>query len=146
MLAALDQTLRTVPFLSTLGVRVEEARTGHIVLRLPLGDATTLPDVAPPVEADGVLPATQVASQEDVDAKAEVNDMLSNLEETELDAVIVATPHEDAAELLPDAAGVDRAALRGLGHSPIINLHVVFDRPVMRHAFAAGVGTPAEQK
>lgn len=40
MLAALDQTLRTVPFLSTLGVRVEEARTGHIVLRLPLGDAT----------------------------------------------------------------------------------------------------------
>lgn len=40
MLAALDQTLRTVPFLSTLGVRVEEARTGHIVLRLPISNGT----------------------------------------------------------------------------------------------------------
>lgn len=31
----LEQVLRTVPFLSTLGIRVEQARPGHIVLRLP---------------------------------------------------------------------------------------------------------------
>lgn len=41
MLAALDQTLRTVPMLSTLGIRAEEARTGHLVLRLPLSPAIT---------------------------------------------------------------------------------------------------------
>ena len=34
-LAALDQTLRTVPFLETLGIRVEEAQPGTVVLRLP---------------------------------------------------------------------------------------------------------------
>ena len=41
MLAALDQTLRTVPMLATLGIRAEEARTGHLVLRLPYGGAVT---------------------------------------------------------------------------------------------------------
>lgn len=41
MLAALDQTLRTVPMLSTLGIRAEEARTGHIVLRLPISPSIT---------------------------------------------------------------------------------------------------------
>lgn len=35
MLAALDRVLRSVPMLSTLGIRAEEARTGHLVLRLP---------------------------------------------------------------------------------------------------------------
>ena len=41
MLALLDQTLRTVPMLSTLGIRAEEARTGHLVLRLPLSEGVT---------------------------------------------------------------------------------------------------------
>ncbi|MEQ1566003.1 MAG: DUF4442 domain-containing protein [Myxococcota bacterium] len=41
MLAALDQTLRTVPMLATLGIRAEEARTGHLVLRLPYTPAVT---------------------------------------------------------------------------------------------------------
>ena len=34
-LAQLDQALQAVPFVATLGVRVEEARPGHVVLRLP---------------------------------------------------------------------------------------------------------------
>lgn len=41
MLAVLDQVLRTVPMLSTLGIRAEEARTGHLVLRLPHGPQVT---------------------------------------------------------------------------------------------------------
>jgi len=41
MLAALDQTLRTVPMLATLGIRAEEAQTGHLVLRLPMAPAIT---------------------------------------------------------------------------------------------------------
>ena len=34
-LAELDRALQQVPFIETLGIRVEEARTGHVVLRLP---------------------------------------------------------------------------------------------------------------
>ncbi len=60
------------------------------------------------------------------------------------DAVIVATPHDAAAEILPDEAKVDRAALRALGTSPIVNLHIVYDRVVMNVPFAAGVGTPMQ--
>lgn len=37
--ALLDQALQQVPFLSTLGIRVEESRPGHVVLRLPHGRA-----------------------------------------------------------------------------------------------------------
>ena len=31
-----------------------------------------------------------------------------------------------------------------LGSSPIVNLHVVYDRRVLEHPFAAGVGTPVQ--
>jgi squalene-associated FAD-dependent desaturase len=60
------------------------------------------------------------------------------------DAVIVATPHDDAAEILPDEAKVDRDAIRALGVSPIVNLHIVYDRVVMDEPFAAGVETPMQ--
>jgi squalene-associated FAD-dependent desaturase len=60
------------------------------------------------------------------------------------DAVIVATPHAAAAEILPDEAKLDREALRGLGSSPIVNLHIVYDRVVMSEPFAAGVETPIQ--
>jgi squalene-associated FAD-dependent desaturase len=62
----------------------------------------------------------------------------------EADAVIVAAPHAAAAELLPPHAGVDARALRRLGAAPIVNLHVVFDRPLMQLPFAAGVRTPLQ--
>jgi squalene-associated FAD-dependent desaturase len=59
-------------------------------------------------------------------------------------AVIVAVPHARAAGLLeahaPDLAG----GLRQLESSPIVNVHVVYDRPVCEHRFAAGVGTPVQ--
>jgi squalene-associated FAD-dependent desaturase len=60
------------------------------------------------------------------------------------DAVIVATPHDVAAEILPDEAKVDREAFRALGVSPIVNLHVVYDRVVMDEPFVAGVETPIQ--
>jgi squalene-associated FAD-dependent desaturase len=62
----------------------------------------------------------------------------------EADAVILATPHREAADLLPVDAGLDPAGLRRLGASPIVDLHVVFDRPVMELPFAAGIGTPLQ--
>jgi squalene-associated FAD-dependent desaturase len=60
------------------------------------------------------------------------------------DAVILATDHEAAARLLPAGAGVDRDALARLGRAPIVNLHVVFDRPVLPWPFAAAVRSPLQ--
>jgi squalene-associated FAD-dependent desaturase len=60
------------------------------------------------------------------------------------DAVILAVPHHRATQLLPPASGVDRARLVDLGSSPIVNLHVVYDRRVLDAPFAAGVHTPVQ--
>ena len=60
------------------------------------------------------------------------------------DAVILATPHAVAAELLPAESGVDTRALAALPSSPIVNLHMIWDRPVFRHEFAATVGSPLQ--
>jgi squalene-associated FAD-dependent desaturase len=62
----------------------------------------------------------------------------------EADAVILAAAHEEAADLLPAAAGLDPAGLRKLGRAPIVNLHVVFDRRVTDHPLLAGARTPLE--
>jgi squalene-associated FAD-dependent desaturase len=59
-------------------------------------------------------------------------------------AVVVAVPHPRAAGLLESLAPDIAARLRRLESSPIVNLHVVYDRPVSAHRFAAGVGTPVQ--
>jgi squalene-associated FAD-dependent desaturase len=62
----------------------------------------------------------------------------------EAETVIVAVPHRRAAELLPDGLADVADRLRALETSPIVNVHVVYDRPVCDIAFAAGVGTPVQ--
>jgi hydroxysqualene dehydroxylase len=65
-------------------------------------------------------------------------------ERLDADAVVVAVPHDRAADLLPDGALPDGAALRRLGTSPIVNLHVVYDRRVLDLDFAAAVRSPVQ--
>jgi squalene-associated FAD-dependent desaturase len=60
------------------------------------------------------------------------------------DVVILAVPVDRAARLLPGASGVDARALSRLGRSPIVNLHVRYDRRVLDVPFAAGVHTPVQ--
>lgn len=57
----------------------------------------------------------------------------------EIDAghVVVAVPHRQAASLVPALAVPDRDAWSGLGSSPIVNVHLHFDRPVTEFAFSA---------
>ncbi len=59
-------------------------------------------------------------------------------------AVIVALPHARAAGLLEPLLGQQAARWRALGSSPIVNLHVLYDREVMSTRFAAGVQTPVQ--
>jgi hydroxysqualene dehydroxylase len=49
----------------------------------------------------------------------------------------------DGGELRP-AGVVDPQAIAGLGLSPIVNLHLHYDRAVLAEPFAAGVGTPVQ--
>jgi squalene-associated FAD-dependent desaturase len=62
------------------------------------------------------------------------------------DAVVLAVPHEAAARLIPPGALPDAtvAGWAGLGASPIVNVHVVYDRPVMDLPFAAAVDSPVQ--
>jgi squalene-associated FAD-dependent desaturase len=58
------------------------------------------------------------------------------------DGVVIAVPPGPAARLLPAAAG--GASWTGLGSSPIVNVHVIYDRAVTRLPFAAAVGSPVQ--
>ena len=60
------------------------------------------------------------------------------------EAVIVALPHARTAGLIGGLLPEQAAALEQIGSSPIVNLHVVYDRVVCEEPFAAGVGTPVQ--
>jgi squalene-associated FAD-dependent desaturase len=60
------------------------------------------------------------------------------------EATVLAVPHTRAATLLEPLLGEPARALARLGSSPIVNLHVVYDRRVCGQPFAAGVGTPVQ--
>ncbi|MBT2211319.1 hydroxysqualene dehydroxylase HpnE [Actinomadura sp. NEAU-AAG7] len=60
------------------------------------------------------------------------------------DAVVMAVPHEAAARLLPAEALPDPLRWPELGASPIVNVHVVYDRPVLGLPFVAAVGSPVQ--
>jgi len=60
------------------------------------------------------------------------------------DAVVVAVPHDRLADLLPAGALDAPERLAGLGTSPIINLHIAYDRRVMDVPFTATVRSPVQ--
>jgi uncharacterized protein with NAD-binding domain and iron-sulfur cluster len=59
------------------------------------------------------------------------------------DVAVVAVPHTAVGRLVPEGA-VDAAALEQLGTSPIVNLHVHYDRRVLDHPFAAALDSPLQ--
>ncbi len=62
------------------------------------------------------------------------------------DAVVLAVPHEMAARLIPPGALPEAtvAGWSGLGASPIVNVHVIYDRKVTDLPFAAAVDSPVQ--
>ena len=62
------------------------------------------------------------------------------------DAVVIAVPHEKAAPLVPPGAlpAGTVAGWAGLGASPIVNVHVIYDRPVTSLPFAAAIDSPVQ--
>lgn len=60
------------------------------------------------------------------------------------DAVVLAVPPESAAALVPTEEVPNAATFVQLGSSPIVNVHVIFDRPVMTLPFLAAVDSPVQ--
>jgi uncharacterized protein with NAD-binding domain and iron-sulfur cluster len=67
-------------------------------------------------------------------------------DEIAADAVVLAVPHASAAPLVPPDAlpSGTVAAWSGLGASPIVNVHVIYDRPVTSLKFAAAIDSPVQ--
>ncbi len=60
------------------------------------------------------------------------------------DAVVLAVPHGPAARLMPAAAAGGSARWADLGSSPIVNVHVIYDRRVTRLPLVAAVDSPVQ--
>ncbi|MFD7285362.1 hydroxysqualene dehydroxylase HpnE [Streptomyces sp. NPDC059863] len=60
------------------------------------------------------------------------------------DAVVLAVPQREAHSLLPGGALADPDRLLDIGTAPILNLHVVYDRKVLRRPFFAALGSPVQ--
>ena len=67
-----------------------------------------------------------------------------NGERVAADAVVAALPHDRLADVVPPGALAAPDRLAQLGTSPIINLHIAYDRPVMDVAFTATVRSPVQ--
>ena len=76
----------------------------------------------------------------DVRTKARVQ----SLAELDAETIVLAVPHTVAAELLPAHSLTDGIQLDKLGVSPIVNLHVAYDRRVTEQPFAAIVDSPLQ--
>jgi squalene-associated FAD-dependent desaturase len=60
------------------------------------------------------------------------------------DAVVLAVPQREAHDLLPDGALPDRRRLLDIGTAPIVNMHVIYDRRVLRRPFFAALNSPLQ--
>ncbi|WP_128379444.1 hydroxysqualene dehydroxylase HpnE [Streptomyces cavernae] len=60
------------------------------------------------------------------------------------DAVVLAVPQREAYDLLPAGALDTPERLLEIGTAPILNVHVVYDRTVLRRPFFAALGSPVQ--
>ncbi|GAA3715439.1 hydroxysqualene dehydroxylase HpnE [Streptomyces tremellae] len=65
-------------------------------------------------------------------------------ESVEAETVVLAVAQREAHALLPDGALADPGRLLAIGTAPILNVHVVYDRKVLRRPFFAALGSPVQ--
>ncbi|GAA0627662.1 hydroxysqualene dehydroxylase HpnE [Streptomyces crystallinus] len=65
-------------------------------------------------------------------------------ETLDAEVVVLAVPQREAHDLLPHGALDDPGKLLDIGTAPILNLHVVYDRKVLRQPFFAALGSPVQ--
>jgi squalene-associated FAD-dependent desaturase len=60
------------------------------------------------------------------------------------DTVVLAVPQRETHALLPPGALEDPDALLRIGTAPILNVHVIYNRQVLRQPFFAAIGSPVQ--
>ncbi|MFE4868358.1 hydroxysqualene dehydroxylase HpnE [Streptomyces sp. NPDC056682] len=65
-------------------------------------------------------------------------------ETLDAEVVVLAVPQKETYDLLPDGALDDPGKLLDIGTAPILNVHVVYDRKVLKQPFFAALGTPVQ--
>lgn len=131
--------------LPTLNLPADEASLAQSVqvFRTGLLDAADAADIGvPTVPLQRLHGDAAAAALETAGVRVELGTSLSGIPD-EADAVVVAVPNHDAARLLPPAAA-DVGAIAALGSSPIVNLHVHYDRRVLDEPFAAALDSPVQ--
>jgi squalene-associated FAD-dependent desaturase len=142
-LVAADASLAQAAYVFQQGMLRDKTAGDVGYARVPLGE---IHDVAArrALERAGVEVKLRLGATAIVPGSAGFQVEAGGVAPVSADAVILAVSHLRASKLLPSASGVDVARLARLGTSPIVNLHVVYDRPVFDLPFAAGVRTPVQ--
>ncbi|MGP3634927.1 hydroxysqualene dehydroxylase HpnE, partial [Streptomyces sp. 24-1644] len=65
-------------------------------------------------------------------------------ERIEAETVVLAVPQGETHGLLPEGALHDPDRLLDIGTAPILNVHVIYDRKVLRRPFFAALGSPVQ--
>ncbi|WP_329173390.1 hydroxysqualene dehydroxylase HpnE [Streptomyces sp. NBC_01477] len=65
-------------------------------------------------------------------------------EQLTADVVVLAVPQREAHALLPSGAVQHPEKLLQIGTAPILNVHVIYDRQVLRQPFLAALGSPVQ--
>ena len=119
---------------------------------LPLGElhgdaaATLLAKLGAQVTLGAKVTAIEPGLDPAVEGSDEFRVRLAQGGDIPADAVVLAVPHEKAAPLVPPGAlpAATVPGWAGLGASPIVNVHVIYDRPVTDLPFAAAIDSPVQ--
>jgi squalene-associated FAD-dependent desaturase len=141
---AADIGVPTIP-LGDLHGRAAATLLGRLGARVQLAAKVAAVSAPPPGLADGAARfRVQLAGRRGGDRPAVIG----------ADGVVLAVPPEVAARLMPTDADGDQhwagpgtpgpAQWRELATSPIVNVHVIYDRRVTRLPFLAAVGSPVQ--
>ncbi|MGW6054564.1 hydroxysqualene dehydroxylase HpnE [Streptomyces sp. NPDC055189] len=145
-------TLNAVAGDSSLGLAAMVFKTGLLSqpgaadigwARVPLGDLhDTLARKA--LDSAGVRTelrtrVTSISRTENGSWKVEVPG-----EVIEAETVVLAVPQHETHDLLPDGALDEPDRLLDIDTAPILNIHVVYDRKVLKRPFFAAIGSPVQ--
>ncbi|MFD9375827.1 hydroxysqualene dehydroxylase HpnE [Streptomyces sp. NPDC059999] len=145
-------TLNATADQSSLGLAAMVFKTGLLSengaadigwARVPLGD---LHDVLARKALDAAGVRTELRTRVTCLSRLESGSWRVDTESESLDAdtVVLAVPQREAHALLPPGALADPDKLLDIGTAPILNVHVVYDRKVLRQPFFAALGTPVQ--
>jgi hydroxysqualene dehydroxylase len=122
-----------------LNLRTDEvsAQWGVFTVRTALLATREASDVILPTRPLGAMHGDAAGrALEAAGATVELNARVESLDDLDAEAIVVATPPGEAAQLLGEQDP-------GLEPSPIVSLHLLFDRPLLRHPLAAVLGSDA---